>query len=90
MREVNRIGEELKAMIDGGVRKLVIDFKHVQHCGSAGLGILIALLRKMESLNGKMIVSHPENIAELLRISNVGALVKTAADPKLAVAMFKE
>ena len=86
--EVNRLGEELKAMIDGGVRKLVIDFKHVEHCGSAGLGMLIALLRKMQGVGGAMVLSHPETIDELLTISRTGSLFKIAADPKAAVAMF--
>src|SRR5712671_5596884 len=45
--EVTRLSEELKAMIDGGIRKLVIDFKHVDHCGSSGLGLLIALNKQM-------------------------------------------
>ena len=53
--EVNRIGEELKTMLDGGVRKLVIDFKHVKHCGSSALGVLIAIQKKMGRANGLMV-----------------------------------
>ena len=86
--EVTRIGEELKAMVDGGVRKLVIDFKHVQHCGSAALGLLIAINQKMKESKGRLVLSHPENIEELLRISKTASLFKVAADPKVAVTMF--
>ena len=86
--EVQRIGDELKAMIDGGVRKLVVDFKHVEHCGSAGLGLLIALHRKMQGTGGRMVLSHPESIDELLKISNTGSLFTKAADPKVAAKMF--
>jgi anti-anti-sigma factor len=86
--EVTRIGDELKALVDGGVRKLVIDFKHVEHCGSAGLGLLLALHRKMQGLGGRMVLSHPESINELLRISNTAALFTKAADPRLAAKMF--
>jgi anti-anti-sigma factor len=86
--EVTRIGEELKSLIDGGVRKLVIDFKHVQHCGSSGLGLLIALHRKIDGVGGKMIISHPERIEELLRISKTASYFTTAPDPKVAVEMF--
>src|SRR5438552_910494 len=82
--EVNRIGEEIKAMIDGGVKKLVVDFKHVQHCGSAGLGLLIALNKRMQATGGKLVLSHPENIEELLRVSKTTSLFTIAADPKLA------
>jgi uncharacterized protein YjbK len=62
--EVTRIGEELKALIDGGVRKLVMDFKHVKHCGSSALGLLIAIDRKMRQAKGLMVLSHPENLEE--------------------------
>jgi anti-anti-sigma factor len=86
--EVNRIGEEIKAMIDGGVKKLVVDFKHVQHCGSAGLGLLIALNKRMQTAGGKLVVSHPENIEELLRVSKTTSLFTIAADPKVALDMF--
>src|SRR4051794_10546080 len=80
--EVNRIGEEVKAMIARGVRKLVIDFKHVDHCGSAGLGVLIALDRAMREAKGRMVVSHPESIDELLRVSKTRSLFTLADDPK--------
>ena len=86
--EVNRIGEELKTMIDGGVRKLVIDFKHVKHCGSSALGVLIAIQKKMGRANGLMVLSHPENLEELLRISKTTSLFTIAADPKEAVKLF--
>lgn len=86
--EVTRIGEEIKAMIDGGVRKLVVDFKHVEHCGSAGLGLLIGVNKKLQSVGGKMVLSHPENLEELLRISKTSSMFKVAADPKVALEMF--
>ena len=86
--EVSRIGDELKAMIDGGVKKLVVDFKHVEHCGSAGLGLLISLHRKMQTAGGRMVLSHPESIEELLKISNTVGLFDKAADPKVAAKMF--
>jgi anti-anti-sigma factor len=86
--EVTRINAELKAMIDQGVRKLVVDFKHVQHCGSSGLGLLIAVNKKMREAGGRVVLSHPENLEELLRISKTGSLFEMAADPKAAVKMF--
>lgn len=87
--EVTRLGEELKAMIVGGVRKLVVDFKHVDHCGSSGLGLLISLNKQMQEAGGKMVLSHPETIDELLRISKTLSLFKIASDPKAAVMMFQ-
>lgn len=86
--DVNRVSDELKGMIDNGLRKLVVDFKHVQHCGSAGLGMLLGLHHKMKEEGGRMVISHPETIAELLRISRTSSLFKTAADPREAVKLF--
>jgi anti-anti-sigma regulatory factor len=86
--EVTRIGEELKSMIDGGVRKLVIDFKHVKHCGSGALGALIVINKKMIEAKGLMVLSHTENLEELLRISRTDSLFTIAVDPKEAVTLF--
>jgi len=86
--EVNRISDELKAMVDQGVKKLVVCFKHVQHCGSGGLGMLIAVNKKIKEAGGRLVISHPENIEELLRISKTGSLFKTAPDPREAIHLF--
>jgi anti-anti-sigma factor len=86
--EVTRIGEELCAMIDNGIRKLVLDFKHVEHCGSSGLGLLISLNKQMQGAGGKLVLSHSEAIEELLRLSKTHVLFKIASDPKAAVLMF--
>ena len=86
--EVNRLGTELKTLIDQGIRKLVIDFKHVDHCGSAGLGLLLALNKKIKEAGGKMVIAHPEKLEELLRISRTAPLFTLAPDPKDAVKLF--
>ena len=49
---------------------------------------LIALHRKMRTAGGRLVLSHPESIEELLKISNAGALFDKAADPKVAAKMF--
>ena len=87
--DVNRISDEIKAMIDNkGVRKLVICFKHVEHCGSAGLGMLLAVNKHIKEKGGRLVVSHPENLEELLRISKTASLFKLADDPKAALHLF--
>ena len=86
--EVNRLGDELKRLISGGVRKLVVDFKHVNHAGSAALGLLLALNKKMKESGGTMVISHTEKLEELLRISKTATLFKCAPDPKAALKLF--
>ena len=86
--EVNRITDEIKGMIDSGILKLVLCFKHVEHCGSAGLGMMIAINKKIKDAGGRLVLSHPENIEELLRISKTASMFKIASDPKAAVHLF--
>jgi anti-anti-sigma factor len=86
--EIQHVTSELDQLLDRGVRKLVVDFKYVRHIGSAALGLLIALQKKMDKLGGKLILSHSENIADLLHVSRTASLFKLASDPKAAFAMI--
>ena len=86
--EVQRITAELDQILARGVRKLVIDFKYVKFAGSAALGLLIATQKKMQDLGGKMVVSHAENIDELLRVSHTARLFNLAPDPREAFKLF--
>jgi anti-anti-sigma factor len=88
MLEIQHITSEFDQIIARGVRKLVFDFKYVRHAGSAALGLLIALQKKMDRLGGKMVISHSENIADLLTVSKTTSLFKCASDPKSAFTMF--
>jgi anti-anti-sigma regulatory factor len=86
--EIQHITSEMDLMLERGVRKLVFDFKYTRHVGSAALGLLIALQKKLDRLGGKMVLSHTENIAELLQVSRTVSLFTLASDPKAAFAMF--
>jgi len=88
MAEIHRMSGELDQILDRGVRKLVFDLKYVRHAGSAALGLLIALQKKMDAKGGKLIVSHAEKIDELLKVSRTGHLFKLAPDPRAAFKMF--
>jgi anti-anti-sigma regulatory factor len=86
--EIQHISSEFDQLLARGVRKLVFDFKYVRHAGSAALGLLIALQKKLDGLGGKLVISHSENIADLLNVSKTASLFKLASDPKRAFAMF--
>jgi anti-anti-sigma factor len=88
LAEVQRITAELDQILARGVRKLVIDFKYVKFAGSAALGLLITMQKKMQSLGGKLVVSHAENIGELLRVSHTAHLFNLAPDPREAFKLF--
>ncbi|HSV16070.1 MAG TPA: STAS domain-containing protein [Tepidisphaeraceae bacterium] len=86
--EIQRITAELDALLARGVRKLVFDFKYVTHAGSAALGLLIALQRKIDARGGTLVLSHAERVEELLTVSRTASLFKRAPDPRAAFKMF--
>ncbi len=88
MVEIQRMSAEIDALLERGVRKLVFDCKYVKFAGSAALGLLIALQKKMDELGGQMIISHAEKIEEVLKVSRTASLFKLAADPRAAFKMF--
>lgn len=87
-QDLERITAEVQNLIDAGAHRLVLDFKHVRYINSATLSMLLAVHAKLNALGGRLVLSHPENIAELLRISRMEKLFPTAENPKLAVAML--
>jgi anti-anti-sigma factor len=87
-QELNHIQAEIDGLMDRGVTKLMVDFKYVRLVGSAALGMLIRLQKRMNLAGGKLVLSHSENIAELLRISRTAVLFKLAADPREARKLF--
>ncbi len=89
MHEVERIGTAINTLVDEGAKRLVIDFKHVKHVGSATLGMLIALQKRMTELGGKMVISHPEYLQELLKVSHTAKLFELAPDTKAAFEIVK-
>ena len=88
MQEMQRITAEIEQILERGVRKIIFDFKYVRHAGSAALGMLIMLQKKMNEIGGKLVLSHTENIHELLHVSRTASLFKQAADPREAFKMF--
>jgi anti-anti-sigma factor len=87
--EIQHVTAEIDGILARGVRKLIVDFKYVQFIGSAALGMLISLQKKIDAKGGKLVLSHSENIAELLKVSHTASIFKLAADPKVAMKMLK-
>src|SRR2546430_2880085 len=68
--------------------RLIIDFKNVHHVGSSTLGMMIALRKKMSEHAGQLIISHPENIAELLRVSHTAKLFELAPEDRKSTRLY--
>ena len=88
MNDITRLNNALDAMVASGARKLIIDFKLVEHAGSSALGMIIAIQKRMKELKGRLIISHAESIEELLKVSHTAHLFTFADDSRTALAMM--
>jgi anti-anti-sigma factor len=87
--EVSRVLGDLRAMIEKGVRKMVLDLKHLEFCASAGLGLLVDVNRRLGAAGGKLVISHPEKIEEILTVTKLKPLFTLAAGPAEGVELLK-
>lgn len=87
--DIERITRELTQLVEGDVRKLILDLKYTKFFSSSALGMLIALAQILNRKGGQLVISHPEHILPLLKITRVGNLFQIADDPKAASKLFK-
>lgn len=86
--ELAHIGAEIDGLLDRGADKLVLDFKYVRFVGSAALGLLIRLQKRINLEKRKMVLAHTDGFAEMLRVSRTAALFKFAPDLREARKLF--
>lgn len=69
------IGAQLKAYIDQGVRKCIIDLHKVSFMNSSGLGLLISVLTKFRNKGGDVsLVGVSESVKKLLIITKLNSI----------------
>jgi anti-anti-sigma factor len=86
--DVTRMNRDIAELIAAGQTRLVLDLKYVRYAGSAALGMLLDIANRIRSAGGKLVLSHPENIEELLRVSKTIRLFTLAPDPREAIRML--
>jgi anti-sigma B factor antagonist len=69
--------------IEIGARKLIISFKNVEYLDSSFLGALVAVLKKLLPLNGKLVITELNedilNLFTLTRLDKIFTLRSTIA-----------
>lgn len=50
------LDDELKRVVDGGARDLVVDFGRVDYISSAGLRVLLVLAKRLRSERGRLVL----------------------------------
>lgn len=81
---------KVDAIIDGGVRKLVLDCEKLRYISSYGLGVLIRLHKRLKSRGGDVkiaAVSGP--VADVLRLTRLDRVFNLYPDVNRALLEFR-
>lgn len=75
---IQRIGEELFALIDSrDRRKLLLNFENVEYLSSTALGKLIALNKKLRGVNGQLVLCGiAPSIYEVFAVTKLDKIFK--------------
>lgn len=67
--------KELGALIDEGKIKMIIDFTNLGYISSAGLRVLLMIIKKLKALNGNIVLaSLKENVKEVFDIAGFSSI----------------
>ncbi len=77
------IKENILKYVDSDVKVLVLNMSKVNFMDSAGIGLLISLLKKMKSNGGKLIVEYPKlGVQKLLEMTKLDELIEIKKKPE--------
>ncbi len=83
--------EQIGKLVDGGLRKVIIDFSKVEHISSHGLGVLVRLHRTMDDRHGDVKMACLKGmIAGALRMTRLDKMFQIYPDVESALAEFKK
>jgi len=78
---------QLTTVIDVGITTLIIDMSNLEYIGSAGLGILVTMGKKVRANGGDMVFASADpNLVKILEICGVTKLFKVVASTRDALA----
>ena len=67
---------ELIAIIESGIRRLLLDFSELLYISSAGLRVILLAAKRMKASNGRLaLCSLNPQIAEVFKISGFDAII---------------
>ncbi|HHV72354.1 MAG TPA: STAS domain-containing protein [Clostridia bacterium] len=68
----SQLKEKINALLDNGVKELVIDLSNVSYIDSTGLGIFIGTLRNLKERGGRMeLLSPTPRVKKVLNITGL-------------------
>ncbi len=89
--DFDKFKEEIKGLIDGGYKKVVLDFDGVPWINSTGLGILITGYHSLKAAEGAMkICNVRERVLSIFYISQLENIFQVLPTLDEAVASFRD
>jgi anti-sigma B factor antagonist len=78
LAELERIQRRLEALVDEGMRAVVLDFDKVEFMSSQGIGIILALNKKLKSSRGTgmAICGLTPRLLDLFKITRLEKVLK--------------
>jgi len=81
--------DEIRGVVDGGVRDLVIDFGRVDYISSAGLRVFLVLVKRMRDLKGRLVLcGMQEPVRQVFHLAGFMPLFRVEPSQDAALARF--
>ena len=89
-QNIQVIGEQLFSLVDqDGRRKLLLNFGNVEYLSSAALGKLITLNKKLQAVNGRLVLCNIDpQIYEVFEITKLNKLFNIQKEEQAALQAF--
>lgn len=87
--DAEKFHEQIKQLLDGGQRHVLVDLNDVSWVNSTGLGILIAAHTTVKSAGGEMkLCNVSKRVESLLMVTRLNMIFETYEDENQALASF--
>ena len=89
-QNIQMIGDDLFRLVDElGRRKVLLNFGNVEFMSSAALGKLITLHRKLQAVQGKLVLCHiAKSIMEIFEITKLNKMFSITPDQHAGLQAF--
>jgi len=89
-QNIQMIGDDLNKLVDElGRRKVLLNFQNVDFMSSAALGKLISLHRKLQGVQGKLVLCKiAKDILDVFKITKLDKLLTIVADEQAGLQAF--
>ncbi len=79
--------KRLETLMEEGETRIIIDFKDLEYISSAGLQTILAAAKKMEEVNGEIVLLHLKDaVKEVFEISGFDMIFRVFDDQDAALA----